>query len=155
MKRRMRKLAGLFLTLAMVLGLAFNVSATTSEDISDAQQKADDLEEQKNAAEAKKDTLAGQLETILADIKDTEAKLEDKKSEVEEVENELAQAKIDANNQYESMKVRIKYMYESGGNQLVEVLMESKNMGDFLNKAEYVSQISEYDRNELARLCSA
>ncbi len=151
MKRRMRKLAGLFLTLAMVLGLAFNVSATTSEDISDAQQKADDLEEQKNAAEAKKDTLAGQLETILADIKDTEAKLEDKKSEVEEVENELAQAKIDANNQYESMKVRIKYMYESGGNQLVEVLMESKNMGDFLNKAEYVSQISEYDRNELIK----
>ena len=29
--------------------------------------------------------------------------------------------------------------------------MESENMGDFLNKAEYVSQISEYDRNELIR----
>ena len=81
MKRRMRKLAGLFLTLTMILGLACNVSATTSEDISDAQQKADDLEEQKNAAEAEQDTLAGQLDSILADIKDTEAKLEDKKGE--------------------------------------------------------------------------
>ena len=49
------------------------------------------------------------------------------------------------------MKVRIKYMYESGNTQFVAVLAESKNMGDFLNKAEYISQISEYDRDELIR----
>ncbi len=35
--------------------------------------------------------------------------------------------------------------------QFVAVLAESKNMGDFLNKAEYISQISEYDRDELIR----
>ena len=49
------------------------------------------------------------------------------------------------------MKMRIKYMYESGNTQFVAVLAESKNMGDFLNKAEYISQISEYDRDELIR----
>ena len=64
---------------------------------------------------------------------------------------QAVQAQIDANDQYERMKVRIKYMYESGNTQFVAVLAESKNMGDFLNKAEYISQISEYDRDELIR----
>lgn len=148
MKRRMRKLWGLLMAFTLTAGLAYNVNAVT---LNDAQQKADELEDQKDAAEAEKASLAEKLDTIIKNMEDTKTKLDAKKAEVEEVENELAQAKIDASNQYESMKVRIKYMYESGGNQLFEVLMESENMGDFLNKAEYVSQISEYDRNELIR----
>ena len=148
MKRRMRRLGGLAMAAVLTAGLALNVNAVT---LNDAQQKADELEDQKDAAEAEKASLAEQPDSIIKNMEDTKAKLDAKKAEVEEVENELAQAKIDASNQYESMKVRIKYMYESGGNQLFEVLMESENMGDFLNKAEYVSQISEYDRNELIR----
>lgn len=148
MKRRMRRLGGLAMALALTAGLAYHVDAVT---LNDAQQKADELEEQKDAAEAEKESLSEKLDTIIKDMEDTRAELEAKKAEVEQVENELAQAQIDASNQYESMKVRIKYMYESGGNQLFEVLMESENMGDFLNKAEYVSQLSEYDRNELIR----
>ena len=148
MKTRTRKLAGLLMAVTLTAGMAYNVNAVT---LNEAQQKADELEEQKNAAEAEQASLAEKLETILADVQDTQEKLEDKKAEVAEVEEELAQAQIDASNQYESMKVRIKYMYESGGNDMVAVLMDSENMGDFLNKAEYVSKISEYDRNELEK----
>ena len=148
MKKRMRRLGGLAMAAVLTAGLALNVNAVTLDDV---QQKADELEDQKDAAEAEKASLAEKLDSIIKNMEDTKAKLDAKKAEVEDVENELAQAQIDASNQYESMKVRIKYMYESGGNQLFEVLMESENMGDFLNKAEYVSQISEYDRNELIR----
>lgn len=148
MKTRTRKLAGLLMAVTLTAGMAYNVNAVT---LNEAQQKADELEEQKNAAEEEQASLAEKLETILADVQDTQEKLEDKKAEVAEVEEELAQAQIDASNQYESMKVRIKYMYESGGSDMVAVLMDSENMGDFLNKAEYVSKISEYDRNELEK----
>ena len=44
------------------------------------------------------------------------------------------------------MKKRIKFMYENGNTQLIEILIESESIGDFLNKAEYISQISNYDR---------
>lgn len=148
MKRRMRKLWGLLMAFTLTAGLAYNVNAVT---LNDAQQKAHELNDQKDAAEAEKASLSEKLDTIIKDMQDTQAKLTDKEAEVEAVENELVQAQVDANDQYECMKVRIKYMYESGGNQLFQVLMESKNMGEFLNKAEYVSQISEYDRNELIR----
>ena len=47
------------------------------------------------------------------------------------------------------MKKRIKYMYENGNSQFIEILCESKSIGDFLNNAEYITTISEYDRNML------
>ena len=148
MKKRMRKLWGILMALTLTAGLAFNVNAVT---LNDAQQKADELEGQKDAAEEEQASLSERLDAIIKNMEDTQEKLEEKKAEVEAVENELAQAQIDASNQYESMKVRIKYMYESGGSQMLQVLMESENMGDVLNKAEYVYKISEYDRNELIK----
>ena len=148
MKIRTRKLTGLLMALTLTAGMTYGVNAVTLDE---AQKKADELEEQKSAAEAEQASLAERLNTIIADMEATKEKLDAKKAEVAEVENELAQAQIDASNQYESMKVRIKYMDESGGTQLVGVLMVSENMGDFLNKAEYVSRLSEYDRNELVK----
>lgn len=148
MRKRVNKLAGLFLAGVLCLGLTENTGAVT---INEAEEKADELEDQKDAAEAEKTSLSEKLNKIIADMESTQNQLSEKEKEIEQVENELIQAKVDANTQYESMKTRIKFMYESGGVQFVEMLMTSENMGDFLNKAEYVAKISEYDRQELIR----
>lgn len=47
------------------------------------------------------------------------------------------------------MKKRIQFMYENGDTQVLEVMMESKTLGEFLNKAEYASKMSDYDRQKL------
>lgn len=47
------------------------------------------------------------------------------------------------------MKLRIKYMYERGDTSYVELFMESESLSELLNKAEYISKISEYDRQML------
>lgn len=148
MKRQMRSLACVLLALAVAMGPVLNVNAVT---IDEAEKKADELEKQKADAESEKADLAKKLSSIIENMEETQTKLIQKEEEVEKVENELVQARIDANNQYESMKIRIKFMYEGGNTQFMEMLFESENMGDFLNKAEYVSKISEYDRNELIR----
>lgn len=51
--------------------------------------------------------------------------------------------------QYESMKKRIKYMYENGNTKFVDILCQSKDISEFLNNAEYISTISSYDREQL------
>ncbi len=58
-------------------------------------------------------------------------------------------AKADENEQYESMKKRIRYMYENQNTGFVEILCSSKSIGELLNNAEYISRISGYDRNML------
>lgn len=51
--------------------------------------------------------------------------------------------------QYSTMKLRIKYMYENGESSFVDMVMESGSISELLNRAEYVSQIAEYDRKML------
>ena len=72
-----------------------------------------------------------------------------KEEQIESAENELVEAKVTENNQYESMKKRIKYMYENGNVEFIEIILSAENISDFLNKTEYVTKISEYDRDML------
>ena len=146
MKRRMRRLTGVLMACAVVLCMPLTAGAVT---IDEAEQKADELEEQQKAAQAERDSLSEQLDGILSDMSETQEKLTAKEQEIEDAENELVEAKVAENNQYESMKLRIKFMYEGGNTQLMELLFASENIGDFLNRVEYISSISEYDRNEL------
>lgn len=141
-----KRIISLFLTLLLVMGLAVQVQAT---DISEAEKKAEELESQKSEMQAQKDSLTKELNSILGEMEKTQKKLEAKELEVQSKEEELADAKIDENNQYESMKKRIQYMYENGDAEFIEILCSSKDIGEFLNNAEYITTISEYDRNQL------
>src|SRR5699024_5729561 len=48
------------------------------------------------------------------------------------------------------MKLRIKYMYESGtGTATMEKVMSSGDISSILTQAEYSQQVHEYDRNQL------
>lgn len=49
------------------------------------------------------------------------------------------------------MKLRIVYLYENGGDTMLERLLSSKSIADFLNMAENVSQLSKYDRDMLKK----
>lgn len=146
MNRRKRSIISAVLVIALSFGMVCNVNATT---VDEAQKKADELEAKKKATEKEQNALASQLNTIVSEMDEMNEKLEKKQSEIEKAEEELVQAKVDENNQYESMKKRIKFMYENGNSQMIEILIDSESIADFLNKAEYVSQISTYDRDML------
>ena len=47
------------------------------------------------------------------------------------------------------MKIRIKYMYEKGNTDYVEILMHATSLTDMLNKSEYISKLYDYDRKLL------
>ena len=49
------------------------------------------------------------------------------------------------------MKLRIQYMYENGGTSALETLLSSKDLSEFLNNAESVAKISQYDRTMLEK----
>ena len=146
MKRRMRKVTALVLSVGMMLSMTITSGAVT---IDEAQKKADELQSQKSAAQAEKDTLAAKLNSIIEQMNKTQEELSAKETEISTAEEELVQAKVDEDDQYNSMKKRIKFMYEGGNTQFLEILMSSSNIGDLLNKAEYVSKLSSYDRDML------
>ena len=141
-----RKAVSLLLILVLCLGTAVRADAS---EISETEKEAEELEQKKQAAEEEKNALEEQLNAIVSEMEETKAKIEEKENQISAKEDELIQARVDENDQYESMKKRIKYMYENGNTQFIEILCESKSIGEFLNNAEYITTISEYDRDML------
>ena len=140
---RGKRIISILCVLTLCLGMTFQVEAT---GLQEKREQLSDLEKEKAAAEQEKKNLSQELEEIVADMAEIKEQIEAKEAELEKKEEELIQAQ---NDQYESMKKRIKYMYENGSGQFIEVLFEAKNITDFLNKAEYISTISDYDRDML------
>ena len=86
---------------------------------------------------------------IVSEMEDTKNQISQKEEELGQKEEELFEAQAQENDQYESMKKRIKYMYENGNTKFVDILCQSKDISEFLNNAEYISTISSYDREQL------
>ena len=141
-----KKMISLLLVLTLVSGMFVQTYAT---EIDDTKKKAEELESKKKAAENEKTSLADQLKKLTDEMEKTKKKISAKEDEITNKEEELILAKADENEQYESMKKRIRYMYENGNTGFVEILCSSKSIGELLNNAEYISRISGYDRNML------
>ena len=140
--RRMLTGAALLCTFALTLSV-FPVHATDS---------IESLESQTSALEKE---LAGINQDILDlsnQISDTEMQIEILNSSIDKTQDDLLDAEEKENKQYEDMKTRIKYMYENGNASLLEMLFSAKNMTDFLNKADFIENLSDYDRQALTQL---
>ena len=112
----------------------------------------DELESTTSGLKGELNDLNGQLSSLSKELDNTSSQIEDLSAKVEKSKLDLASAQLDEEAQYDSMKDRIKFMYEGGGASLVQILLNSESMGDFLNKAEYVATISQYDRKMLEEL---
>ena len=141
-----KKMISFLLTFTMVSGMFVQTYAT---EIDDTKKKAEELENKKKAAENEKSSLADQLKKLAEEMEKTKKKISTKETEISDKEDELILAKADEDDQYESMKKRIRYMYENGNTGFVEILCSSRTISEFLNNAEYISTISGYDRNML------
>jgi len=112
----------------------------------------DELESTSSGLKGELNDLNSQLSFLSKELDNTSSQIEDLSAKVEKSKLDLASAQLDEEAQYDSMKDRIKFMYEGGGASLVQILLTSESMGDFLNKAEYVATISQYDRKMLEEL---
>ena len=112
-------------------------------------QMLEDLESDKSDIVAyikKLDTKMTDLSTSIREIK---GKIKEKRSSIKELEVKIVESETEIKNQYETMKKRIKYMYEKGNSEYIDILLASDGLADFLNKSEYIGKISEYDSTML------
>ena len=80
---------------------------------------------------------------------DLELKMANKSDEIDAANVKLEEAEKIQSAQYEDMKLRIKYMYEDQSVSLAEVFLTSSDMSTMLNKAVYMQEVYNYDRNKL------
>ncbi len=160
----MKKKRWLVIALTFVCcGLAAFPSFATKSSLTDAKKKKTAIEqEMKRAKEtlAKLEALKGDavayvkqmdatLEALGEELSQLSADIEAKEERITITTTELQTAEEMEAEQYEAMKLRIKYMYEKGDSSYVDLLLQARSLSELLNKAEYIGKISEYDREKL------
>ena len=114
-----------------------------------ADPSVDDLKKSKESAQNEVSSLQTQLNTVVGKITELESQLSRKGEEIIQAQSDLEDAEAEEQKKYADMKVRIKYMYEAGDQSAVESLVGSEDFSDMVNKAEYVSNVHNYDRQKL------
>lgn len=111
-----------------------------------------DLEKKSTNLKGKLDDINGEIEKLAKEIAEVEEEIEDTNGQIESTREQLAIARYSEALQYEEMKVRIKYMYENDSASFLEVVCDASDMNEFLNRLEFIQNISEYDRSKLQEL---
>ena len=121
----------------------------TQKELEQTQNDLEDLRGTHGELKSELSNLNRDLEEVSMNLAELEMDISEKEAEIEQTELEL-QAAIDREDaQYESMKSRIKFMYECGDTLYFDMLFGAQSFGDFLNKADYIEQLSQYDRQML------
>lgn len=160
MRNRKNRIVATLLLVAVGVSSFLPVSATNVNDAkkkkTEAQNNLDDvnneISEIESAQQELESEMAGydaQLLSLLTDMEILEEDIETKQEEIDQANLDLEAAKETEASQYESMKVRIQYMYEVGDNSIWTAIVGATNITDLLNRVEYVSEVYDYDRKLL------
>lgn len=168
-------IAAIFIAAWMALPVCANevTGLVVNDKIKENQQAITKAEEEKNKLAAGKqgiEQILASLETVKGDLeeyvtqldanlndmneklKELDAKLVEKEQSIKITQTALEKAKKEEAVQYASMKKRIQFMYERGDTTYLEMMFSADGIRDFLNKNEFITKISQYDRRMLVNL---
>lgn len=158
--------AGIFSADSALSGRLFpaaTVYGADRADVNRARERADKIQEEKDRTDQKIRELQGVRDNALEYVKQLDGQLgqlqdeldqiaENRKQTEQEIKDtgkKLGEAEETEKKQYAEMKLRIRYMYEKGDSTFLELLLTSGSAAELLNRAEYIAQITEYDRRKL------
>ncbi len=130
--------------------------AAAKKEVSSLKSSLTDVEALKKELEQSKNDLAAYVVQLDNELSGIQAKIEqyntlitEKEEQIVQTTDELNEAVKQQEEQYESMKQRIKFMYEKGDTFYLELLFSSDGFSDMANKADYIEALSQYDKNKL------
>lgn len=136
---------------ASTMSKAKDAKEQAERELNEANRQIEAIEQQQSVLQGEIDEKDRELVDLLVNIGILEEELEAKNAQLKQVSEDLAAAEETEASQYASMKKRIQFMYERGDMAMIEALLGSADMSDFLNRVEYVSDVYEYDRNLLTQ----
>lgn len=144
---------------SLILGIVFTVSAVGSaygdpleEMLQETRNKLNQKRQEVESGKRVVDNYASQLREVDQGIDSREQKIRELEeslslsmAELKRTEAHLDRAKKDLEESNKLFRNRVRGMYTSGGIGYIEVLLESKNFNDFVNRAEMLKRIISRD----------
>lgn len=127
------------------------------EQLEENEGKMDEVQSQLDQTSAEKSTAKDEVEKLDTELNQVNSEyealvqeLDDTNKQLSQAQQELAAATAKRETQYETLKSRIRVMYEEGDIGYMEILLNANSFSDYLNRMEYINRIMDYDNNLLA-----
>ena len=162
-KVRNRIICTFVMIIAMTLYFGMVAEATTTqEQINQTQGKLDEANETLNQLreeQAKQNeelsNMNTQMDSISNKIAGLQSQISDTQADIDKLSEEIDLLSADIEEQYNNMKLRIKFMYENGTHSAIDMILSATDFKDLLSKSEYVYQITKYDNVMMGNLNDA
>ncbi len=129
--------------------------ASLKSGLTDVKTLLKNLESAKGNLEDYIEELDAELELINSKMEVLKQQIADQEIAVTAATSALEAAQKREDDQYETMKIRVKFMYERGNDSVITMLLSSESFVDFLNRAEFINKVSAYDKQMLNQYISA
>ena len=167
MKKKISRFSCFILAVVLMMTVVVPVSASTISELEKQQKEHQsklnevnsqitDMENEQEILEEEISDLDSEIVNMFTSIELLEEEISEKENsisivaaEIEVAEADYEKAKAAEEKQYEEMKIRVRYMYEQGDTLYMQLLLESADFSEMLNKADYVEKLYEYDRTKL------
>ena len=128
----------------------------TEGKLDETEEKLEGLNEQHSSLQGALSTLNTELTQVSNNLNELEEQIAEKEEEIDDLEKQIAQVEEELavaialkEEQYATMKRQIQFTYERSSNLYMELFFSSGSLSDFLNKNEYVEQLSAYQKKVL------
>ena len=124
-------------------------SSAFKNKISSVQSQINSTKQQKASTQSEIQELDRQLASVQAEITQLNTKIQETTANLNKSQRELKEAIATREAHYNTLKKRIRVMYEYGNSGYLEALLSSDNFSDFITRLEYTNKLVEYDNKVL------
>lgn len=124
-------------------------SSVFKNQISSVQNQINSTKEQKASTQSEIQVLDRQLASVQAEITQLNNKIQETTNNLNKSQQELKEAIETREAHYNTLKKRIRVMYEYGNSGYLEAVLSSDNFSDFITRLEYTNRLVEYDNKVL------
>lgn len=153
-KRKIRWLA-LVLCICMICTVPANAGAikhkidALEDALNETDQSIDTYEQEKNALEQNIARSQESIRQLAEQLDNTQKDYEKTKDEIAKTKKELQKAEKEKQEQYEDMKLRIRFMYEHSTESMLVDILQAGSLSEMLKRANYFEAVAGYDRRKL------
>lgn len=150
-----------YIALALIVCLTFISVTSPVYSLADIKTEYDDNNKELERLRNEQSQLSSELNDLNSELDNAGERLNsindriaDTQEQIDRLNEDISNMEIERQHQFDTMKLRIQYMYENSDYSFLDVLLSSSSMADLLQRSEYVSCISQYDRKMLEELSS-
>jgi murein DD-endopeptidase MepM/ murein hydrolase activator NlpD len=152
------RITAIFMALLFFMTIILPVYA---DEITDKQQKLEDVSKQINAQNQKLNTVKKKEKTIMGQVQSLEQNMQQTQTDIKTLsdrvdylqsnlgvtKDEIKISEAELEKQNEILNQRLVFMYEEGDVSYLEVLLSSTDMKDFLTRYDLLNRILQQDQN--------